>query len=69
MCSQGIAVMGTDSDIEASLRRGLSAVPMIVGGAKGPELVAGSLKLAREKGPFDVVMLQGKDVIFYIKGT
>ena len=62
-CSQGIVVVGTDPDIEASLRRGLSAVPMGARGPRGPELTTGSLRLARAKGPFEVVMLQGERLL------
>ena len=60
MCSQGIMVVGTDPDIGASLRRGLAAVPMAANGPRGPELVTGSLRLAKQKGPFDAVLLQGE---------
>ena len=52
--------VGIDPDVEASQRRGLTAVPMVAGGTQGPELVTGSLRLALAKGPYDAVMLQGE---------
>jgi HAD superfamily hydrolase (TIGR01549 family) len=61
MCSQGIQALGADVDVDAAERRGLMVVKINANAGSEPgsiEIGQGSLESARNKGPFDAVMIQ-----------